>query len=469
MDPFDYENEEEESIQDIIEKYEYSLKHNTSLFLEPESFEILVDFYNLQDGYSNAYRIIEQALEQHPTSSLLLIKKAQLQFENKDVQFALKTLSIAEAIDFNELGVHLLKAEILTYLSQHEEAISILQYWETRVEYEDLVDVFLQMADVYEDWEKYDTVFEYLKKCLLLEPTNEEALSRINYCMEITREFKKSKEFYELLIDKHPYSALAWYNLATAYRGMNEIDKAIDTLYYVIAINEDFAFPYQELAELYFQKQDYKKALEAIKDFESRFNGDEDSYLLCGQCHEALKEYKLARYYFKKALHIQPNIADAYFRIGETYKAEDNWEKAHNFYLKAAELDGTEYDYQIIAAESAQVIGDLDKAVELAEIAMDVSPIRFEAYILLAQIFLLSDDSDTAMEIIEKGIGICKSVIELEYAQISVLYYSGLKQEARLLLRLLLENHPGKEVFMLYMYPEIENDPEIESLLSHLQ
>ncbi|MCO5233248.1 MAG: tetratricopeptide repeat protein [Chitinophagales bacterium] len=468
MNPFDDENEEEESIQDIINKYEYSLEHNTSIFLEPESFEVLVDFYNVHGLYNSAFTAIDQALEQHPTSALLLIKKAQLQFETKEISSALDTLNLAESIDFNELGIHLLKAEIFTYLSRHEEAIAILQYWEAQTEYEDLVDVYLQMADVYEDWEKYNEVFDSLKKCLLIEPSNEEALSRINYCMEITQEYKRSKEFYELLIDKHPYSELAWYNLATAYRGMKELDLAIDTLQYTIAINEDLGFPYHDLAELYFQKKEYLKALEALKEYEDRFNSDEDTFLLKGHCHESLEEYKLARYYFKKALHIQPNIADAYYRIGETYKAEDNWEKAYTFYIKAAELDKSEYDYQIIAAEAAQVVGKIDKAVELAEIAMEISPIRFEAYILLAQIFLLSNEAEISMEIIEKGLAICKSNTELKYAKVSILFYLGYQQEARILLRLLIEEHPGKEVFMLYMYPEIENDPEIDSILSQL-
>lgn len=466
MEPFEFEDEHNEHINDIVEKYEDAIRNNASLFLDPESFEILADFYELRGEFLTAMAVIEQAMEQHPFSSLLLIKKAQIQFETKKCDDALATLEKAEVIDSSESGIYLLRAEIFTYLSKYEEALEILQERITVSDEEDLADIHLQMADVYEDWEKYNEVFQCLKSCLTVDPENEEALNRINYCMEITEEYERSRIFHEQLINERPYSVFAWYNLSSAFKGLGKYDEAIDALEYVLAINEELDFVYQDITELHLRNKNYHKALDVLKEYESKFEADEDIYLLKGQCHDALLEYKLSRYYYKKALHINPNIAEAYYRIGESYKSEDNWEQAYKFFIKAAEMEKQDYDYQIVAAEAAQVTKEVEKAIEIAETAIDISAARFEAYLLMAQIFLHAGDADTAMEILDKGIIFCKSTIELKFARIAVIYYLGQKQEAVIQLMLLLSEAPGKEIFMLYMYPDMENDEDIAMILS---
>jgi len=467
MDPFEFEDEQNEDIREIVEKYEHAIRTNTSYFLDQEDFESLVEFYELKGEFNTALAVADQALEQHPFSSLLLIRKAQVEFELKHCKEALETLEKAELIDSSESGIYLLRAEIYTFLSRYTEAIDILEERLINASPEDLADIHLQMADVYEDWEKYNDVFNCLRKCLQVDPENEEALNRINYCMEITEEYDRSRIFHEQLIDERPYSEFAWYNLSCAFKGLGRYNEAIDALEYALAINEELDFAYHDIAELHIKNKDYAKALEVLKDYESRFEADEEIYMLKGQCHDAMQEYKLSRYYYKRALHCNPNVAEAYYRIGESYKAEDNWKQAHQFFIKAAEMEKQEYDYQIVAAESAQVLQDVEKAIEIAEAAIDIAPTRFEAYILMSHIFLQAGDADTAMEILDKGILFCKSTYELKFGRTAVLYYQGQRQEAMIQLLILISEAPGKEIFMLYMYPEMENDPEIAAILSN--
>ncbi len=48
------------------------------------------------------------------------------------------------------------------------------------------------MAGVYEDWDRYELVFESLKKVLEINQENEEALSRMWYCVELAKNMKKA-------------------------------------------------------------------------------------------------------------------------------------------------------------------------------------------------------------------------------------------------------------------------------------
>lgn len=465
MSQFEYDDDQSEDIKEVVERYESAVKNNTSCIMDQETFEALIEFYELKGQYPNALTACRLALEQHPFSSILLLKKAQMLFELKECNAALEVLRKAELFDSSETGIHLLKAEIFTFQSKYHEAIDILEELIRNADEEDLPDIYLQMADVYEDWEKYYEVFSCLTLCLQADPENEEALNRINYCMEITEKYDESRAFHEQLIEQRPYQEFAWYNLASAYKGLGRYDDAIDALEYVLAINEDLNFVYQDIAELYIKKKDYQKAIESLKDYESRFEPDEDIHFLKGQCHEAMSEIKLARYYYKKALHCNPNYAEAYFRIGDTYKSEDNWEQANKFYGKAAEHESQEYDYLLAAAESAHVLQDAEQAIEMAEKALEISPVRFEAYMLMANVFLMAGDADTALELLDKGMILCKTTVELKFARIAVIYFMGQKQEAAIQLLMMMSEAPGKEIFMLYMYPDIEEDPEIAMIL----
>jgi tetratricopeptide (TPR) repeat protein len=465
MNPFEFEDEHHEDIRELVERYEDAVRNNTSCFMDQETYEALIEFYEFRNQFNKALSAADQALEHHPFSSILLLKKAQILFELKQCKEALDELDKAELCDISETGIFLLRAEILTFLSRYEEAIQILEALIKSANEEDLPDIYLQMADVYEDWEKYYEVFDCLKCCLRADPENEEALNRINYCMEITEKYQESRTFHENLINEKPYSEFAWYNLSCALKGLGLFDEAIDALEYVLAINEDLNFAYQDIAELHLRKKDYAKALEVLQDYEQKFAADEDIYYLKGQCHEAMQEHKMARYFYKKALHANPVYADAYFRIGDTYKAEDNWKQAYTYFCKASELERQEYDYLLAASEAAHVLQKPEDAIELAELAVDNAPTRFEAYILMANIFVHVGDAVTALEILEKGSVFCKSTVELKFGRIGVLYLMGHKKEAIIQLISMMEEAPGKEIFMLYMNPDIENDPEVASIL----
>jgi tetratricopeptide (TPR) repeat protein len=467
MSNFELDDEHHGEIWELIEQYEDSIRNNTSCFLDQDAFETLVEYYESKGLFDRALVVVEQGLEQHPFSAILFLKKGTVLFELKHCEAALEALEKAESYDSSEIGIFLMRAEILTFQSKYEEAIEILEGLFSNADNDEVPDIYLQMADVYEDWEKYYEVFDALKACLNEDPENEEALNRINYCMEITEKYEESRAFHEALINEKPYSEFAWFNLACAYKGLGDYDKAIEAYEYVVAINPDSDFVYQDIAELYFKKEEYKKALEALREFENLFDGgDEEIYFLKGQCHEAMKEYKMARYYYKKSLHCNPNYAEAYFRIGETYKGEDNWIQARQFYIKASELDKEEYDFALASAESAQVLNMAEEAIETGEKALQLAPFRFEAYLLMARVFLSVGDAETSMEILDKGISLCKSTIEIKYARCGVIYFKGQKQEAIVQLLMLLAEDPKKHAFMLYMYPEMEEDSTIAELLS---
>ncbi|MDB5226530.1 MAG: Tetratricopeptide 2 repeat protein [Bacteroidota bacterium] len=466
MSNYDFENEDQLNVSELIAQYEQAAKEDHTPFFDQEAYETIVDYYEDKGQFENAMEVVEKALLQYPYSSMLLLKKAHVHFELKQLDTALEILEKAEIYDSSEIDIYLLRAEIYTFQSRYKEATQILYDLLPKAERDDLSEIYLQLCDVYEDWEKYFDVYDCLLECLKIDPNNEEALNRLNYCIEITDRFGESIPLHQELIDQNPYNQFAWYNLACSYRGIDEYEKAIDAFEYVLAINDDADFVYQDIAELHFKKGEFKKSLAVIKEMCDTFEADDEIYFLQGKCHEALGDMKMARYCYRKAVHDNPSLSEAYYRIGETYKHEGLWEQAYKSFQKANELEKEQYDFCLAMAEAALEIGETEVSIDACETAIDIFMKRNEAYFILAKIMAVNGDTETAKEILQKGIEVCKSTVELNFALCAVAFMENKFKEGEVLLRAMLQDNFELHELLFDFCEDLKENTVIQNILA---
>ncbi|MBK9328560.1 MAG: tetratricopeptide repeat protein [Sphingobacteriales bacterium] len=467
MSSFEFENEDDPiNVSELVAQYEQSIQGAQTPFFDQDDYEVIIEYYEDMGRFDNALEVAEQSLLQHPYSSILLLKKAQIYFELKQLDIALDTLDKAEIYDSTEIGIGLLRAEIFTFQSRYKEAVFILQELLEKADKEDLPDVYLQMCDVYEDWEKYYEVYNCLIECLRIEPNNEEALNRLNYCIEITDRYEESIPLHLRLIDLNPYNQFAWYNLACSYRGCDEYEKAIDAFEYVLAINDDADFVYQDIAELHFKKKNFTRSLEVIKEMCETFEADDEIFFLQGKCHEALGNMKMARYCYRKAVHDNPSLSEAYFRIGETYKQEGLWEQAYKSFQKANELEKEQYDFCLAMAEAALEIGETEVSIDACETAIDIFVKRYEAYYILSRIMADSGDLETARQILLKGTEVCKTTVELNFALAALAFLENKNKEGEVLLRELLQSNFTSHELLFDFSEKLKDNLQIHAIIA---
>lgn len=453
------------SSTELIKQFEDAIKKNKNVFFDQDDFETIIDHYEDIGEFEKALSATQKALEQHPFSATIVVRQAYMEFQLKNSEKALELIDKAMTLDASEIGALLLKAEILSSQSKYTESINLLKKLEKTAELEDLTDVYLQLCDTYEDCSNYQEVFNYLVKCLKHEPNNEEAITRINYTTEILQNYEESIAFHERLIDKNPYNYLAWNNLGCAYKGLNNLPKAIEALEYAIAITNDVDYIYIELIELLIKNNEINKALETIKELNEFFEADDEIYLLQGKCYEELKNYKLARYYYKKALHQNPNSSEVHFKIGETYKKEKNWEKAYQSFQKANDLEQEQYEFCIALAEAALEIDEIEVGIDACQTAIDIFVKRDEAYLVFAKLLANAGDLVTAADILQNGISICKNTIDLEYALAAVFYLQNKIKEAQIRFQQLVEKYPENAATVLSFHKSLEDDDELKLML----
>ena len=102
------------------------------------------------------------------------------------IREALALLDKAELLDSNDINLYILKTDAYLALDNQEKAAALLEKAIHVFEGEEKTELLFELADVYDDYEEFDKVFNCLKLILEQDPTNEEALYKICFWTDYT-------------------------------------------------------------------------------------------------------------------------------------------------------------------------------------------------------------------------------------------------------------------------------------------
>src|SRR5690348_3455698 len=338
-------SEEFDELRELIQQYENLREGRTHVFLDEDSFEQIIDYFDDQDELNKALQAAECGIEQFPFSAFLLLKKANLLIESKRYKDALGLLDKAALLDAMDINLYILKTDAYLAMNEHEKAVEVLERQLTRFEGEDRTELLLELADVYDDWEEFDKVFDCLKMVLEYDLNNEEALHKICFWTEFTGRNEESLRLHRHIIDEHPYNELAWFNLGTAYQGLKLYEKAVDAYQYAVAIDDKFEYAYRNMGDAYIRLRKYPEAIKVLERHLEIAKPEDVIYEAIGHCYEKQKKYTQARYCYRKASHLNPEDDKLYYRIGHTYMLEKNWDNAVKSLLSAIKINRNNAEY----------------------------------------------------------------------------------------------------------------------------
>jgi tetratricopeptide (TPR) repeat protein len=270
---FNHQFEDENGdIQDLLLRYQNLKTGKAPSYIEEDDFEKIIAHLDEKDAIVEAIEAADIALSQFPSSALLMIKKADLLLATRKYTEALALLNTAALYDHQGMNLFILKTDAYLALDQPEEAIVLLQEALHLFEGAERTELLFELADVYDDHEAFDKVFDCLQLILEEEPTNEEALYKICFWTDFTGRNEESIVLHQKMIDEQPYNALAWFNLAAAYQGIKLYEKAIDAYQFAIVIDEKFDYAYRNMGDAYLRTRKYKEAIEALEKFMKRLD-----------------------------------------------------------------------------------------------------------------------------------------------------------------------------------------------------
>ena len=366
-------HEDQESLDNILKLYN-NIRNGSGGFIDEEEFERVIDYYDEHEELSKALEAVNVALDYFPFSAALLIKKADLLLATRKYHQALEALEKAELFDRKDINLYILKTDAYLALDRQEKAVALLEEAIQNFEGEEKIELLFELADVYDDYEEFDKVFDCLKVILEEDPSSEEALYKICFWTDFTGRNEESIRLHLEIIDEHPYSELAWFNLAAAYQGLKLYEKAIDAYQYAIVIDDKFDYAYRNLGDAYIRLRKYKDAIEALEKVLELSKPEEVIYEAIGHCYDRMKNFAQARFHYRKASHLNQEDSKLYYKIACTYYNEGQYASAVKQLESALKIHRSQHEYNLLMGECKLQLNELKEAVLFLSTAIRVRP-----------------------------------------------------------------------------------------------
>ena len=119
--------QEHEDLKELLKQYQYLRTGRSHSFLDEESFEKIIDYFDDKEEIPRAIEAVELAIGQYPYSAVLLIRKADLLIASRNYAEALKILEQAGLLDGTDINLYILKTDVYLALDQPEKAVALLE------------------------------------------------------------------------------------------------------------------------------------------------------------------------------------------------------------------------------------------------------------------------------------------------------------------------------------------------------
>ncbi len=280
---------------------------------------------------------IDKLLERDPSSSELLLKKAEILYKLKDFDLAYETLSFIEKSG-KDTRYRILEIQLNLQKDSVDKALSAAEYLYNYDAIES-IDLNEQLAYLYA--EKKD----FLK-----------AIDHINYCID-----KNSGD------PKFSYlKGLYYYNFKDTVNAYLHIEKALNNGYeemngivlysdLLLASNKpDEAYGMvneylqkepknidlqNALAKIYNMKEMYKDSKEISFSLLTEESAGFGPYLNLADVYLDTYDYDSAIYFSERALEVDNQLNEAYYILGKAHRAKEQVYNAYNAYSKVLEYD----------------------------------------------------------------------------------------------------------------------------------
>jgi tetratricopeptide (TPR) repeat protein len=448
----------------LIEFHKIKRGEPHQLLLE-EEFEYLIDYFETSNDRENGQLACDISTTLYPFSAALWLRKAEWLYDGKKFGQSLKVLEQIQQIDPNNFEALLLESDIYVEQNRAVEAIALLEGKLSNFEGTEKIELYFELAEIYDEEEDFDKVYTSLRQILQLDPTNEEALMRICFWAELTGKHQDSIELHQAIIEDNPFCATAWYNLGVAFQGINLFEKAVESYEYCIAIDDTYEYAYRNMGDAYIQLKKFDLAIDVLEQHLTLTKPEDIILEALGYCWEKQKEFAKARSYYRQASQLSPKDDQIFYKIGETYTKESQWEKAIKAYSVALHMNKNNVSYCLALGNCLMELNSEKEALVVYLNAVQLRPDIKSTWQALVKALYVAGYLEEALSQLLIAEDHCGNKGEFLYYRAVILLASGKTKEAVLVLEDALTHYPKKHSSIAYMDKDIAHHPVFADVL----
>ncbi|MGL4780099.1 MAG: tetratricopeptide repeat protein [Bacteroidales bacterium] len=295
-----------ESIPEYIERFEKMLQTGETVFFDREEFYDIAHYYEDVFDTDKAIKAVDYGMAMYPNDAEMKAHKAlYLLWLNQNE----KALEIIISLPAESEYVKKVKADILASCGHKDEALSIIDQIINAIDSSQL-----------DCLEAYDILIahEYYNEALIMLQTikNRFGESHDIRCDEV--HINEMLENYSVcltglnaLLDEDPYDAGMWCHLAQVYNKMGNIEQALESCNFALAINPQDTIALQIKALIHYENKNVELARDIFIEINELRPNDYTVLLGLGDCYWILKDYANSLKYLKEAIEIETEIVEA--------------------------------------------------------------------------------------------------------------------------------------------------------------
>ena len=461
--------EDREQMQELLKLYENLKYGRTHSFLEEDAFEKIINYFEEKENLPKALEAAQFATRQYPYSSVLMVKKADVLIGLRSYNEALAELDQAELLDQGNVDLYILKTDAYLALDQQEKAVVLLEKAISLFRGEERLELLFELADVYDDYEEFDKVFDCLKLILQDDPNNEEALYKICFWTDFTGRSEESIRLHQQIIDDFPYNELAWFNLAAAYQGLKLYEKAIDAYQYAVTIEEKFDYAYRNMGDAYIRLRKYKEAIEVLEKVIELAKPESVIYEAIGYCYDRLHNYAQARFYYRKASHLNQGESKLYYKIACTYFNERQWESCARQLDLALKIHRLKVEYNLLMGECKMQLSLHKDAIQYFSNVVRLRPRNASGWEALIRCLYQAEFFEEALEQVNAALQFTQGKPLFLFYKSTILFRLQNSKEAIVQLEKAMEKSPKLLKRFIEMNPSILQNQQVVDVLARFK
>ncbi len=468
MSKYPYRQDREE-LRELLQQYENLKMGRSHSFIEEDSFEKIIDYFDEKDELVQALEATNYAVNQYPYSAFLLIKRADLLIAAKKYKEALYFLEQAEVLESSDINLYILKTDAYLALDQQEKAAFVLEAALDYFEGEEKIDLLFELTDVYDDYENFDKVFDCLKMILEMDSTNEEALYKICFWTDFTGRNEEGIKLHQKIIEDFPFCELAWFNLAAAYQGIKLYEKAIDAYQYAVAIDEKFDYAWRNMGDAYLRIRKYKEAIEVLQKVLELARPEDVIYEAIGHCYDKLRNYAQARFNYRKATHLNQDDSQLFYKIACTYMNQGVWDSAIKNLHIAMRINRLQSEYNLAMGQCYMEQGKIEEAVQYFGNVVRTKPKSSNGWLELLKCLYHAKCFEEGLEYVEHAIELTNTKPIFIFYKSAFLLAVGKSKEAIVHLEYGMDKNPKMIKKLIELNPSILQNQLVVDILARFK
>lgn len=381
-----------EELNQLLDKCEQMLVHQTETFFDVFEFIELLDFY-IEDGkFNKAFVLVNVALKQHPYTPELQFRKAKIHIERNDADSALSILTHLYKIEPENPDILFMMGVAYSIKERFDKAIQIFDAYVDIEGDTEREENYYNIAVSFLNSNEYEYALQYLKKAYALNQYNLLVVYDIAYCFERMAEFKKSIQFYEHYLDLDPYSQNAWYNLGVIYTQCGKFLKAIRAFDYAIAIDDTFSSAFFNKANCLADIEQYSAAIDSYLDF-LEFEPDSIlAHIYVAECYGKIDDFEQAEAHYSQLLEIDSDCVEGWYGLGIVKFSQHDSNTAMQCLQKAIELDASNDTYWLSYGLVLRDIGTIPAAIGAIKKAIEINQFEVDAWLQLSELYYVDEN-----------------------------------------------------------------------------